>query len=184
LKWGLAPVSAGAVIDALHIAVEALRNSFGSLHEHLGRFVVSHLRFDAEPGDVEEAASLWRFLSGDADQIETLAEMNIHWSDGRLHVGSHYAETADFHSKVTGLISFFMTWRKATDTRWASIGECCRRLLATLVISVDGLLAGTMGDEQVCKYHLNGYSRLSSDVRRFCIVACSVPYAVDGFCAR
>jgi Tfp pilus assembly protein PilN len=47
------------------------------------------------------------------------------------------------------------------------------------MFGLGGLVAETMADDHVVKYHLNGFNRCSEAVRRFCVVGSAVAWAAD-----
>jgi hypothetical protein len=181
LKWSLAPHSAGGTLDNLHIAVESVRNTYVPLHSHIGGFLLGHLRFAEAEHDVDDAACVWRYVGVEAHMVQVLSELNPVWKDGYLYVSPSAAQDADLMPKLSEILSFLFKFRKATDSRWTSIGASSRALLANLLVGLDGIVEDTLADEKVIRYHLHGYDRCNAEVRRFVVVACGVAYATDSF---
>ncbi len=61
-----------------------------------------------------------------------------------------------------------------SETRWAKVGVCGRRYIASLCGGIDRLHEICMGDPHITKYHLSGYSKADKRARS---LLCTAAYS-------
>lgn len=135
VKWSLAsslPAHAQATQE-LHIVIEALRNSFLLLVCRLPAFLSGHLAFSNEPYDVEQVAPFWRALGIETHMAEQIADISPWWSEGRLWVNGSLAQDPDSMQKISCVLLYMSKWRRFCDSRWITVGPCCRSLIWCLL---------------------------------------------------
>lgn len=187
LKWGLGstkiPQDKWSLCE-LHIVVESLRNSFDLLVTRLPQFLLDHLSFSDDGYDWEEVASFWRVLGVGPDMIEMLADINPWWADGKLWVSGKLTADPDCIEKVSHALLYLIRWRKFCDSRWCTVGPCCRALLCGLCVGLEAWVAMVRADATATDYHLKGIGRLSQAMKKYCIMAALVSYVPDAVLAE
>ena len=64
-------------------------------------------------------------------------------------------------------------------TRWAAVGPSCRALVVSLCVGLEEIVALTLADESSSNFHLNGFSKLSKDVKKHACVTAIASYPAD-----
>jgi len=103
LRWGMQSVGHDAEISKkLHVAVEALRNSFDAIHGCMASFVSTYLSFvDDPPESRDQAYAFWTNLSVDHDVANVLADLNLRWESGRLLASSRRRFDEDLLQQIS-----------------------------------------------------------------------------------
>ena len=174
LKWSLVGHSQeGEVITKLHVSIESLRNAYNHLHSHLNAFVCSSLCFVDAAHDPSEVYQFWIDLGVESGVAELLAELNLQWepSSGQLQVHASQASREDLTEAISGVILTLLRFKKFTDSRWTTVGDSCRSLVAALHVGLDGLVRTARKDPETSDYHLHGIVQLDASARRYATIA-------------
>ena len=150
----------------------------------LPAFLSGHLAFSNEPYDVEQVASFWRALGIEAHMVEQIADINPWWSAGRLWVNGSLAQDPDSMQKISFVLLYMSKWRRFCDSRWITIGPCCRSLIWCLCVGLEGWVNMTRSDKSATDFHLHGFSRLSGDIRKLAAVAALAAHVPDALLAE
>ena len=142
LRWGLMSLGPNEeVLKRLWVVIESQRNGFSLLVGHLESFITEALSFVDEEFEEEVVVAFWHGLGVEPEIAEFLAMYNVHWQDGALKVNlSANNPEADLVGKLyTAMLSTFQT-KKFTDSRWLTIGDSCRTLVASWALGLEGSL--------------------------------------------
>jgi hypothetical protein len=179
LKWALAPHASVEDLKDLHIVMESLRNSFAILHARMPRFLISHLAFDQSPFDRQVVAAFWRALGVEAAMVDKVVEVNPWWDGNFLWVNGELEDDPNAIAIVSGVLLYIFRWRQFTDSRWVTIGPSCRALLGSLCVGLEKLVLITRADPKATDYHLHGFSRLTSRLRKYAAIASIASFPAD-----
>lgn len=172
IKWSLERSAGGDTTKDLHIVVESLRNSFKLLNARLVSFLQSKLSFyDTSSDDVEAVEAFWHTLGVGEDKLPLVVELNPKWEDGRLWVSDTFQDREDATDKISGLLLYVFKWKKFVESRWCTIAPSCRALLCSLCCGLEGLVAVTRAQKGATDYHLHGFAKLTTNIKKFCCVA-------------
>jgi hypothetical protein len=131
LTWSLMNVSSyDDVVRKLHIAIESLRNSYDLIHARLAKFVQDTLRFDDGDYDRGEAYRVWVALGVKSDVADALVDLTLKYEGGYARVHVSHVGSVGLYEKVTGAMIVIFKFKRFTDSRWVTVGDCCRSLLA------------------------------------------------------
>jgi hypothetical protein len=109
LKRGLAKHCGGTVLHYLHIAIQALRNSFGFLRSQMLVFLRLRVRVNTEPYDEDATREYWAIVGADATVLDDLVAANLKWQDGVLWVSSAFWEKdPEAWEKLIALVHYGM----------------------------------------------------------------------------
>ena len=111
LKWAVAPFLCKDALHHLHVGIEACRNSFTMLSNHLFDFLIAHLRFREHAHDVQDAGILWAAVGVDASLLGRLAEVHPVWTGEVLLVAASLEGTPDVLGQVSTLLLYLWRWR-------------------------------------------------------------------------
>jgi len=187
LKWALGSTKVQQdrwALCELHIVVESLRNSLHLLLTRLPKFLIEHLAFSEKEYDWDAVASFWRLLGAGPTMVETLADMNPWWEGGKLWVSGALQADPDVVEKVSHALMYLIKWRKFSDSRWCTVGPCCRGLLGSLCVGLEAWVSMVRDDKNASDYYLKGASRLSLNMKHYCIFAAVVSYVPDAVLAE
>ena len=183
LKWGLAWLQSGDdTTKKLHIAIESLRNAYDLLQKYILTFLVQFLELTDH--DFEIASSMeayWICLGVDTDVAQELSELGARWHSGKLLVFRTAATSDDFMDKVRACLLSVFRFKKFTDSRWITVGEACRGLVASLSLGLSGLVGLVRKDPKASDYYIGGSAGLDGAVLNYAIVASVVTNACDSF---
>ena len=184
LKWALASVATPEDIQNLHIVVESLRNSFDLLLARLPAFLAKHLAFVDDRADLDVIAGFWRDLGVEADMVDLVAEVNPWWESGQLQVSSTLAREADAIEKISHTLLYLCKWRKFSESRWCTVGPCCRTLLWGLCVGLEAWVGVVRSDSSASDFYLHGFSKLSQGIKQYCAVASIASFVPDAVLAE
>ena len=163
----------GEVITKLHVSIESLRNAYNHLHSHLNTFVCSSLCFVDAAHDRSEVYQFWIDLGVESGVAELLAELNLQWepSSGQLQVHASQASREELTEAISGVILTLLRLKKLTGSRWTTVGDSCRSLVAALHVGLGGLVVTARKDPETSDYHLHGIVQLDASARRYATIA-------------
>ena len=123
----------------------------------------------------------WRALGVPSTMMDLMLWVNPHWHVGRqqLLVASYLEGDASAFAKVRFLVSFFLSWTKFSATRWAGVGHCCRKVVASQALGLDAMFKVVIADEGVQPYYTNGYKKATPEARLFVAVAAIAFYPAE-----
>ena len=173
LKWGLAHLAPESeqVIRKLHIVIEATRNAFGLIHARLKAFVVASLRFVRPREERQDVWGFWVSLGVEVTVAESLADLDLHWREGQLLVSEAHIDAGGVVERISDCLLYVLRFKKFTDSRWCTVGDSCRSLVASLCLGLQGLAKVTRSDPTASEYHLHGFDNLTPQVIRYAIAA-------------
>lgn len=179
IQWGFASISGGEVLKDIHIVIESCRNSFVFIQANVIKFLVERLGFVQPPIDTELVLRFWRALGVDGDWLDILGYLNPWWDGNRLLISEAAKDDPDLIGKVSDLILYLWRWRKFVETRWVTIGPSCRALVASLCVGLEEVVAITLADKSTTNFNLHGFSRLTSDVKKYICIATIAAFPAD-----
>ena len=184
LKWALSSVATPEDIQNLHIVVESLRNSFDLLLARLPEFLVKHLAFAGNRADTDAVAGFWRDLGVEAGMVDQVAEVNPWWENGQLQVSSALSGDADAIEKVSHILLYLCKWRQFSESRWCTVGPCCRTLLWGLCVGLEAWVGIVRADPSTSDFYLHGFGKLSQGIKQYCVVASIASFVPDAVLAE
>ena len=181
LKWGLAEVTSEQMLDDLAIGILSLINSSEEVLQAVDYFLFSRVVWEGDEGGTQEREELWRWLGVPDAMVPIVMEVDPVWMADKsmLRVSRKLAGTANGLEKVRSVMTYFMSWRRFSLTRWGGVVSSCRRLVCSLLIGVDYLCKQVFRDGN--SYHLHGYKRINSDVRRLAVIGSIGMQALERF---
>jgi hypothetical protein len=180
LKWGLASLHQTEDLKDLYIVIQSLRNSFDVIHGYLKIFVTENLQFVQDAGDSQEVYQYWVQLGIQSDVAETLAELGLRWANGHLQVSERHKSSDSLIETVCSSMLVVFKWKKFTDSRWCTIGDACRALVASLTVGLEPMVKKLRADSKTSDWYLKGFSRLSEVTKKFAVVASVAANVCDG----
>lgn len=181
LKWGLAWMECGEeTIKKLHIAVESLRNSYNLLVKYLPKFLMSTLTI-VQDSSLANPEEFWVALGMEPVVVQELVELGLCWRDGRLQAFRSAAEGKDFMGRVTACILSVFRFKRFTDSRWCSMGDSCRTLLAAFALGLPALVQLIRSDSRTSDYYISGFGGFDEGASKYAVVASLVSHVCDGF---
>ena len=167
VKIGLRELCNEPLIDAVHIMIEALRNSADALHSHIAVFLLKNVDFSVErSGGQGDREALWRSLGVEHAWIDEFVFVDPVWRDGRLIVNQDLICQVDGMGRVSALLTYSYHWVKFSETRWAGIGKAGRLFFVSLLLGLEGAIDNCEADEHCSFFHLFGYGPRASEVAK------------------
>ena len=173
LKWGLECVTrdTGSIVRKLHVTIESLRNAFDLLHGFLKPFVEAKLAFEGSSENPQEVYNHWVNLGVAPDLAETLAELNLHWDGSRLLVGEQHRGQPELLQKVSACMLGVFQFRPFTTSRWVTVGDSSRSLVASLCLGLQGLVHMIRQSPDTSEYYIHGFGQLDDETLKYAVVA-------------
>ena len=171
--WGISEILQGndSMLDDLFIVLSSLRNGYKHLQTHLSSFLVDHVEFSDIGVGRDDLYSFWSCLDLPPELGSLLADSGVFWRDDRFYVDPAYKDDQDILTWLYDAVMTAFRFKKYSTSRWLTVGSSCRTLLASLALGLDRLHEVCILDPKVSNYYLNGFSKLSTDMRRFIVVA-------------
>ena len=185
LKWAMhVHFQDTDLLQDVFIVVASVRNSYGLLCDHLGRWLREKVTF--VPADqlppMQERYELWTSLGAEPELAETLAfVLRLQWRDDRLEVAASCASQEDLMEQLSGTLLTLWEFRQFTTSRWATIGTSCRGVVAAILSGFNDLVKTVRKDPRASDYHISGYSKLTTKVKQFVCTAALAAYVCDAF---
>lgn len=153
----------------MYVVVESVRNGYALLHSHLVGFVRGSISFEEPMSDPQDSYHFWTSLGVDSEVAETLSDLNLHWCGNRLCVSRSHENEPDIIKTICGCMLSVFRFRKFTDSRWLTLGDSCRGLVASLCLGLRPSVDMVRADEGASDYDVHGFGQVSAEVRRFAI---------------
>ena len=120
-------------------------------------------------------------LHVDPDVAQYLVDLGLWWRGGKLQVKRSAVARDDFMDTIKMCMLSVFRFQRFTDSRWITIGESCRSLVASLALGLSGLVHLVRADPRASDYYISGFAGLDEPVLRYAIVASVVANVCDGF---
>ena len=171
LKWALSPYTQGEVLKDSHIVLEALRNSHLPLILSVPSFLESSLSIRSEPTSESATRQFWSLMGVEASHLELFVNRDPHYSEGVLSVNGTLDE--DFSAlmeEASACVMILLQFQAWSDSRFGSMTVGAKRLVAALSVGLESIVEASKSCPLTSSYHLNGFFRLNSKLRRFFVV--------------
>lgn len=183
LKWGVKEMmdDPEALLKDLYVVMEACRNGYAAIHDHLRVWLLSVVRFKETRFRRQDSAEYWQALGVDPDMVEELCQLNPVWLDGELCVSPEAQEQDCVMERLTGVMLYLFRFRKFTESRWTTLGAASRGLVCAMSVGLVGLMAYVRAMPGVSDWHLHGFARLVDEGKHFvcvCGLAAAVPDSI------
>ena len=185
LKWSLFDyMSDEGLLTDLFVVVESLRNGFSFLIAELHRFIATRIKFiDADSEEAyhpADATSLWAILEGEPEWNEAIVDLGLRYRNGKLLVDARHRDDRSVFGKIGSIIMYSMRFVKFSDSRWCTLGRCCRVLAFGSRLGLEDLAVSVLDDPKVtldCR--LRGFKKFQGRVKYFVALAAMCSYPCD-----
>ena len=82
-------------------------------------------------------------------------------------------------SRVASVLLYLLRWVDYIDARWVTTGLCGRRFIASLLAGLDRIHALAIEDDNIWKFHLNGFTKATPSVRSYLAIAAFAAYPCE-----
>ena len=174
LKWALKNSGENQedMLKGLHVSIAALRNGMDLLHAFLPAFVQQSVSFVlARPGAREPLYNFWVALGLESIVAELCAELQAMWRNDRLEVSEDCSEDPQLFEKLSHILLQACRFKSFTDSRWLTVGDACRSLVASLSLGLSQWVQLTRENPKTSDYYLHGFSQLDAHAKRYAVVA-------------
>jgi hypothetical protein len=173
LKWSLLWASPDPkdTLKRLHITVESLRNGFDLVHGKLQAFLVDVLVFKSEVPCYAESCEFWTLLGVPEEVADTLSELGVCWDGQYLSVSQTFATDPGLLAKLSTCLIAIFEFHKFTDSRWLTVGESCRSLVAATAVGLQRLVASILESPSTSQYYIGGFAKLDDATLRWATLA-------------
>ena len=164
-----------------HITIASLRQSYDLLLGHVAEWALKNINL-AEPlsaDEVDELRMLWDCLGILPEVADLLVTLELRWTGGALNISRKCVEHDDLLGSIVTSLLTVWKFKQFTDSRWVTVGESTRTIIAGLLTGLDGLAQMLLSDDHVSKFYLNGWSRMSPDLVAFMTKAAMVSRISD-----
>lgn len=173
LKWAvLSQFSDKGIMRSGYILVESVANSFDLLLKHVAPWLGKVLAFADWHND--SARELYMSMDCDADFLDTFVDLEVRFSAGRLLVAEKHKDREGLLDLLGTLLLKAWSFRRWSESRWLSLGSCCRSVMLSLFLGLESLVQFVL-DAGESRFHLGGFcDNLTAQVREFiCVVSVS-----------
>ena len=180
LQWGLKSLSGDEAdtIRRMWVSISALRNAYDLLHRFLPAFISEKLYLSEEPYDHHSVYSFWVTLGVESEVSDVLAAMNLHWSGGKLSVSVSQG-LGNLHETIAAAMLAVFRFKQFTDSRWITVGDSCRSLMASMALGLQGLVDFIRAKPSASDFYIHGFAQLNTDALRYSAIASVAANACD-----
>ena len=179
IKWALDTATSEQIIDDLSIGILSLINASEEILKKVDEFVATRVVWNQPATSVETRSALWRWLGVSESLLPAVMEVNPVWLPGESKLSVSSEQTAAGHEKVAAVVTYFMSWRRFSLTRWAGVTVSCQRLIRSLLIGLNDLCKMVFKDGNA--YNLHGFKRVGNEARQFTAVGSLGVWAIERF---
>jgi hypothetical protein len=181
LQWALKSLcrDEADTVKRLWVSISALRNSYDLLHRYMPAFISQKLHVSEEPYDQHSVYSFWVTLGVDSEVADILAAMNLHCAGGKLCVTVSNQSLGDIQERIATAMLAVFRFKQFTDSRWITVGDSCRSLMASLALGLQGLVEFIRAEPSASDFHIHGFEQLNVEALRYSAIASIAANACD-----
>jgi hypothetical protein len=181
LQWGLKSLckDEADAVKRMWVSIAALRNAYDLLHRYLPAFISQALRVSEEPFDQHSVYSFWVTLGVESEVADILASMNLHWAAGQLWVSVGAQGLGNIAERIAPAMLAVFRFKQFTNSRWITIGDSCRSLMASMALGLQGLVEFIRSEPSASDFYIHGFAQLNTDALRYSAIACVAANACD-----
>ena len=180
IKWGMQYHTTEQSAKDLYIVLESLRNSLLDISSYSIVFLASHVTYH-DPEDHQLVQEFWLLMGIEPDWLDDFTSIDPIWRDGSLQVSRESEQDPALGEKLRAMHMYALKWKTFSATRWGGVGFPCRGILRSIVVGLERLIHETRQVEGVSDYHLHGFERCTSKIKRFALVAGISSYVGEAF---
>lgn len=172
LRWALSTwIDDADTVKSAFLVIEALRNSYSMLVEHLPLWIAKTLRFS--DWSMNKQYEFWTLLGVLPDTIDLLMYLQLRWEVDGLHVAARFEGDPNILHLVSTALLALWRYDKWSASRWVSIGPGCRALVASMATGLRDLVSFARKQPHTSEFFIHNFGRIDSDpgLRRFVCVA-------------
>ena len=164
LKWSiLSYVQDKATMRSCFIACESLRNGFDCLVRKVSEWLPQVIRY--EDWGCPDAGRIWTMLNVEPEWVELLTQLQIRWDEGVLKIACAYDGRHDTPQLVATCLLLLWKFRRFSESRWLTLGDSCRALLASELCGLTALVQAILADSSYSSYYLSGFLHMDAQVK-------------------
>ena len=183
-RWGfLSEVKNRDLMRDVYVSVESLRSSSDILGKHIGAWVATRVSLSSHRSEkwVDHRRRLLHALDLEPEVIELVASaLQLRWEGGKLHVSDQHPCRLNLVGTIVGCLRAAWRFKKWSESRWLSVGTCSRVSVLGLLLGVPDFVNYIMQDTNSSLYFLKGYTRLTSEGKRFVVRASIASRVAEG----
>ena len=181
LKWALGnDLFSPETLKSLHKGVRSLIDVSEAVHQVLPEFIAQHL--SQYPGVIpteEDQRCFWQILNVDVEWLDRVAAAGLCWFKGKLCTNLPL-DLASTYTEVEIVMRYLFRFRTFTQSRWGTVAQSCRALVAGLTCGLDKVMEMARGKKIASEWYAHGWDELDEACRRYAIIACVASFVPDG----
>ena len=183
LRWALVGyIDDPETTRSAWIVLASLRNSFDLLVTYLPMWLTGRLKFKNYRDDTLPA--LWSLLGESEKWVQLLSELQIRFEDGCLCLAAGLEHDPSAADKATAALLHLWRFRAWSDSRWCGIGPSRKALMGCLLCGLHDLVDFIMQSKTASKYYIQGFSRLTQQVRDMIVLVSCSSHLAENFVAQ
>jgi len=143
-----------AVLKSAYICLESLRNGSAVLESSAPRWIASVLDF--HDWHVDCLQLLWTLLGFSGALLDSLIDMQIRFSGGQLLVAEVFRKEPNIYQQVYAVLLGVWRFETFTDSRWNTLGQASKSLLAAAIVGIEPLVQYIMKQAHTSTYFIRG----------------------------
>ena len=180
-KWSVMQCMSDAqLMTDTFIAIESLRNAYSHIQSVLSEWLLTAVKFVPPQIDRQAAdAALWTALGVEPNELHTFLDLALRWDGTHLEVSNVHADSPDVWQRLVNVLLYVHKFKKFSTSRWCSVGQSCRTIVAALLLGLDDLASFVIKHPLKHNSYINGYKRLQGRAKHFCCLAALAAYPCD-----
>ena len=178
LKWGCRRQMDRAVLKSAYICLESLRSGYAVLEASAPRWIASALDF--HDWHIECVQLLWTSLGLSGALLDSLIDLQIRFSGGQLLVAEVYRNEPNIDQHVYAVLLAVWRFETFTDSRWNTLGQASKSLLATAIVGIEPLVQYIMKQAHTSTCYTRGFAgHYVASVRELLAVLATSSFVAD-----
>ena len=114
----------------------------------------------------QDGYRLWVLLGLSPSLCDQLVDLELRWEFGSLCVHARHRDDTTIIQRIEMILLMVWDFREWTDSRWLTLGPCCRSLRAATLLGLDSLVHYTLQQPHVSGFQLGMYE-FDQDIANF-----------------
>ena len=156
---------------------ESLRKSYAQLARSLHTWLP--LAPTHRGWDLEEQTPLLTCLQLEPELVELAVDLQIRYDSGQLCVATKWEGNPQLLQTATTVLLGVWQFSAWSESRWCTLGGCCRSVLAAMVMGMCSIADHTRTKPGDSQYWVKGFQDLPDDIRQLFVVGAMSSFVCD-----
>ena len=107
-----------------------------------------------------DAIAMLAALGADTERVGEIVNLGLRFRSGRLFVCTRHRGASNVFGNITSIIMYAQRFTRFSDSRWCTLGRCCRTIVFASMLGLRELAEAVFGDPAAGDYRLRGFKKI------------------------